>query len=479
MMSLELKSANLSKSSRADLLKLLPIVEELANRKRYNKLKDYKPYAKQIEFHASGSEYPQRLLGAGNQTGKTYCGSREAAYHLTGDYPDWWEGVRFNKPIVMWVGGVSGEIIRDTTQKLLVGRMQDVDSIGSEAIPKYKIIDCVKALGVKDLLDHVKIKHSTGGTSLCFFKSYEKGREKFQGETIDIFWPDEEPPEDIYSEGLTRTNNGQNGQCVMMTFTPLKGMSTIVHQFYEAPNKYQSLTQMTINDVDHYTEEEKKQIIESYPEHEREARAKGIPILGSGKIFPVQESDIKCESFSIPAHFAQINGCDFGWDHPQGWVNLAWDRDNDIVYVTKVFRKSETTPEEASIPIRSWGKWIPTAWPHDGYQHDKGSGMELANQYREAGINMLSKHATHANGGNGVEAGIMEMLDRMKSGRWKVFAECEDWWNEYRLYHRKDGKIVKLRDDLMAASRYAMMMLRYAVTEQDEIVEPINFDSFY
>lgn len=455
-------------TSKSDKIALAKALEEKARRKKYNSLKYYQPYEKQLEFHRSGIHYPERLLGAGNQTGKTYCGSREVAMHLTGLYPDWWDGIEFAKPIVMWVCGVSGEIIRDTTQKLLVGRMQEPESIGSEAIPKDYIIDTVRALGVKDLLDHVKVRHISGGTSLVFFKSYEKGREKFQGETIDFIWFDEEPPEDIYSEGLTRTNNGQRGQSSMTTFTPLKGMSTIVYSFYQNPSRRQKLTQMTIMDVDHYSQEEKEAIIESYPEHEREARAKGIPILGSGRIFPIKEEDIKVDPFDIPRHWPQINGLDFGWDHPQACVNLAWDRDADTVYVTKTYRARETTPEVAAITIRRWGDWIPVAWPHDGYQHDKGSGSQLAAQYRDAGLNMLEEHATHEEGGNGVEAGLMEMLDMMKSGNFKVFSNCSEWFEEFRLYHRKDGKVVKLIDDLMAATRYAMMMRRYAEIEREK-----------
>ena len=65
----------------------------------------------------------------------------------------------------------------------------------------------------------------------------------------------------------------------------------------------------------------------------------------------------------------------------------------------------------------------------------------------------------------GVEAGLMEMLGRMQTGRFKVFAHLNDWFEEFRLYHRKDGKVVKEFDDLMSATRYALMMLRYANTE--------------
>lgn len=441
------------------------LMAELAYLDKYETCTDYAPYAKQREFHAAGLTHPERLLGAGNQTGKTYSGAHEAAFHATGLYPDDWEGQRFDKANVGWVCGVSGEVIRDTTQKLLVGRMQDPDSIGTGAIPKRCIKETIRALGVKDLLDHVKVKHVTGETSLIFFKSYEKGRQKFQGETIDWAWCDEEPPPDIYSEVLTRTNNGQNGQFLFMTFTPLLGMTEVAFKYYKDPGPFRHLTLMSIHDVDHYTDAEKAQIVASYPEHEREAREKGLPILGSGLIFPVMQSTIEIEPIPLQPHWPRINGIDFGWDHPQAAVSVAWDRDTDTVYVYNEYRKSETTPEIAALTLRTWGDWIPWAWPHDGYQHDKGSGSELAGQYRSAGLNFLHKHATHAAGGNGVEAGLMEMLDRMQTGRFKVFSTCPLWFEEMALYHRKDGKIVKLRDDVISATRYAVMMLRLAITK--------------
>jgi hypothetical protein len=222
---------------------------------------------------------------------------------------------------------------------------------------------------------------------------------------------------------------------------------------------------MTIDDVDHYTAEEKARIIASYPPHEREARAKGIPTMGSGKVFPVSEDRIICDPLPIPKHWAQINGIDFGWDHPFAAVNVAWDRDADCIYVTKTYRQKEVTPIIHAASIKPWGDWIPCAWPHDGYQHDKGSGDQLADQYRKQGLNMHHEHATHAEGGFGTEAGIMEMLDRMQTGRFKVFSTLNEWVEEFRLYHRKDGKLVKERDDLMSATRIAVMMLRIAETE--------------
>lgn len=433
----------------------------------------YRPYDKQRQFHKHGADKSERCFMAGNQLGKTLAGAMEAAYHSTGLYPGWWEGKKFKHPTIGWAAGVTGEVVRDTIQKLLVGRI-DADELGQGAIPKSKIIAVQKALGTPGLLDHVKVRHESGQTSLIYFKSYANGRQKFQGETIDWFWPDEEPPQDIYSEGLTRTN--AKGQFSFMTYTPLLGMSIITDKFLRSPSENQVVVNMTIDDVDHYTDAQKKQIIGSYPEHEREARAQGIPILGSGRIFSIAEEMIKESPIvEIPEHWPQINGYDFGWDHPQAAVNLAWDRDADVVHITKTFRQSKCTPILAAAAVKPWGEWIPTAWPHDGYQHDKGSGQELASQYRDAGINMLWEHATHSEGGNGVEAGLMEMLDRMQTGRLKVAANLVEWFEEFRLYHRLNGKVVKERDDLMAATRYGIMMLREAKTRP--VTESLRFAS--
>jgi hypothetical protein len=97
----------------------------------------------------------------------------------------------------------------------------------------------------------------------------------------------------------------------------------------------------------------------------------------------------------------------------------------------------------------------------------EGTGAALANQYSDQGLELLHEHAQFTDGSVSVEAGLMDMLDRMQTGRFKVFKHLNDWWEEFRLYHRKDGKVVKEGDDLIAATRYALMMLRYARTEKE------------
>ena len=228
---------------------------------------------------------------------------------------------------------------------------------------------------------------------------------------------------------------------------------------------------MTIDDVDHYTAEEKARIIASYPAHEREARTKGIPTMGSGRVFPVTEESITVASFAIPDHWVQINGVDFGIDHPFAASRLAWDKDADCLYVTHCYRRKGETPPMHASAVRAWGKWIPIAWPHDGLIRDKGSGEQLAEQYRQHELNMLPEKATHEKGGNGVEAGLVEMLERMQTNRLKVFGNLVEWFEEFRLYHRVDGLVVKERDDLISSTRYAIMMKRFAATKPNWSVD--------
>ena len=441
---------------RAELLALL---EERERRRRSNLLATYAPYPKQAEFHSAGAEYRERLLMAGNQLGKTWSAGFEVAMHLTGRYPDWWQGRRWARPIVAWVASETMEVSRDAAQRVLLGRDGDR---GTGAIP----LDCIAEISpypnVKGAASQAKLRHVSGGDSLVIFKSYDQGRRKFQGDTIDIFWPDEEPPQEIYTEGLTRTN--ATAGMALMTFTPLLGMSEVVRRFLLEKSPDRHVVGMTIEDALHYTPEERARIVASYPEHEREARAKGIPTMGSGRVFPVPEDRIKVEAFPIPPSWPQLGGMDFGWDHPFAAVRMAWDRDNDVLYVTACHRVREQTPVLHAGALRAWGDWLPWAWPHDGLQHDKGSGEQLAQQYRAQGLRMLPERATFADGSNGVEAGAIEMLDRMRTGRLKVFSHLADWFEEFRLYHRKDGLIVKKNDDLLSATRYAMMMRRFAAT---------------
>jgi phage terminase large subunit-like protein len=209
---------------------------ERDRRKAENRLASYRPYPKQREFHAAGLTHRERLLLACNQGGKTIAGGAETAMHLTGFYPDWWDGKRFNRATRFWASGVTGPATRDNVQAKLIGPPEREEEWGTGFIPKRCLQSpsggkpWSRAMGVANLLDSCSVLHVTGTYSTLHFKSYEQGREKWQGPTLDGIWFDEEPPPDIYSEGLTRTNAVEDATCYL-TFTPLLGMSEVVRMF--------------------------------------------------------------------------------------------------------------------------------------------------------------------------------------------------------------------------------------------------------
>jgi len=207
------------------------LADEAKRRLARTKLSRYRPYAKQRQFHANGATHRERLLMAGNQLGKTYCGGAEMGFHLTGQYPAWWAGRRFSRPVRAWAGSKTGEVTRDGVQRILIGEPKDRGNWGTGLVPGDALVDWSLRTGVADAADSMLVRHSSGDYSTLGFKSYDQGREKWQGETLDVVWFDEEPPMDIYMEGLTRTN--ATGGMVYLTFTPLLGMSDVVHMFVE------------------------------------------------------------------------------------------------------------------------------------------------------------------------------------------------------------------------------------------------------
>lgn len=188
-------------------------------------------YVKHLDFFRAGAQHRERLFMAGNRVGKSDTGLYEDVLHLTGAYPSWWEGRRFDTPIEAWVAGETGATTRDILQLKLLGRWGE---FGTGLLPYDSIVDYSSKRGLGEAVDSLYIKNAFGGTSMLGFKAYSEGRGNFQGTAKHLIHFDEEPTIEVYSEALLRTMivpGTTLGGLMLVTFTPLLGWTDVVSAY--------------------------------------------------------------------------------------------------------------------------------------------------------------------------------------------------------------------------------------------------------
>lgn len=225
-----------------------------------------------------------------------------------------------------------------------------------------------------------------------------------------------------------------------------------------------ALVQATWDDAPHLSGEQKDGLWASIPPHERDARTKGIPSLGAGKVYPIAEEDVLIDPFELPAYWPRAYGFDADWNRTAA-VWGAWDRQSDVVYIYSEHFQRQQPPAVHATAILARGEWMRGAM--DPSTHGKISpidGKRLSEEYQRLGLRL-------ADADNAVEAGIFAVQQRLTRGGLKVFRTCVNWVKEFRIYRRDEetGKVVKENDDLMDATRYLIMTgMRYAIIDPGE-----------
>jgi phage terminase large subunit-like protein len=448
--------------TRDEQVELLALLEERDRRAKRRKIWSYFPdagplrrelYQKHLEFFAAGLLKRIRLALCANRIGKTESmGGYEVACHLTGEYPAWWNGRRFAKPVKAWAAGDTAKTTRDAIQEKMLGGWNEK---GTGLILGDAIVGVSPKQGIPEAAEIVTVRHKTGGLSQLMFKSFDQGRRSFQGTAQDIIWLDEECPIEIYQESLLRTMTTEG--IIILTFTPLMGLTELVLQFLEDGAIDQPLNSdtkqvitATWDDVPHLTAAMKQAMLENIDPARRDARSKGVPQLGAGAIYPVSEDDYVVDDFPIPPHWPRWFGLDVGWNRTAA-VHMAWDRETDTIYEYYCHYRGEAEPSVHVVGIQAPGKWIPGVIDPAARGRSQIDGRKLIQMYRDLGLELNEAR-------NSVEAGIYEVWQRLASGKLKTFRSCRDILAERRMYRRDEkGQVVKSKDHAMDAERYGVV----------------------
>jgi len=474
-------SHNLSVQEK-DRKNVLAALEEIQADRALTKIQSYYPetgplrrdlYPKQMLFFAAGKHFQERCFMAANRVGKSLgVGGYEVTCHLTGIYPDWWPGRRFDRPVQVWASGKTSITTRDILQSIFLGPKE---RIGTGMIPARSIVHTIPKSGVPDALEIIYVRHEpTGQHSMLQFKSYDQKRQAFEGTTRDVILLDEEPPLDIYIECLTRTmatDIGAENGLILLTFTPLQGLTELIQQFLpggrvvdDKPRAHgkKFFVPCTWDEVPHLSQEAKDALYESYPPYIRKARSKGIPSFGAGAIYPFEEELIKVEDFAIPDHWPRCFALD-AQPLRKSHVMMAWDREAQIVYVTHCYKREGVEPAVQVQSIKAHGDWIPGVGDAAALVKDS-ERYRYIDVYKRLGLDISLPQ-------KGVESGIQEVYNLMAAGQLKVFVSCTQWFDEYRLYRRnEDGRIVKENDHLLDSTRYGVVSgIKRAVTKSPDL----------
>ena len=431
----------------------------------------YEPTLKQQAFHNAGITAGERMFLGGNRTGKTNAVCMEMAMHLTGNYPPWWKGYRFRRPINAISASISLKDTRDILQKkLFVG---DIDDSMPPILHESYVLSKTHTT-IAGAWDTVRISHVSGGVSELKFKAFQQGESSFQGVKADFIHLDEVPNFKVYQEALIRTTSFDSEKTfLVVSMWPERGKDELIAHFLDhaaegevKDGRFYIMASWADNP--YLKEEERERLRKSVPGWQLEAREHGIPVFGQGKVFTMKESEIFIDPFEIPDHFARVYGLDPSASSGGTWgsVLLAHDRDKDIIYAVADYKLSNATPtEHASNISRIIPEWC------TGMVDPAGAGENM--HTKEKTIDFLKErsglHLIKANKANNTkEAMIDEIYERVRGDRFKIFSTtkgvgCRHLVTEWRQYARDDnGLILKKNDHCIDALFYALNGLAYA-----------------
>jgi len=456
----------------------------IADDMRHNQLRYFRPFDHQRRFFGTATD--RRGILAANRIGKTVSTCYETAMHLTGQYPEWWTGKRFDHSITAMVAGEGWSQVALVLQNELLGT-PDIklrDNIGTGAIPRDAIVfDTIRGDGANCI--SVEVRHVSGSKSYLLFANYTQEVRQMQGFKLNLAVFDEQPPDDFFSEIVTRTATTQ-GQ-VLCSFTPLKGLNGLVSKFWNREPGYDFI-RVSWADVPEYDpwgepfllKSTREQLERDYLPHEREARMAGKPIMGQGAVFQLREwptygrEDYR---FEPGTGLERVIALDLGLVNDRTVISLmywdpqareAWlhrqitvrglDEANPVNYVQHLLR-----PEVLGTPI----VLPPDAGTPGRYTMTSNSIRELFEEY---GLNVYPKPIFNpadlqGRTTNHKSYGINVMRQMMEAGTFHINENCQDFLREAQNYHVDPQGRFSDPDDCIDSARYALLGCLNGVSE--------------
>lgn len=436
----------------------LELAKHIKKLKLENKLDSWKPIPKHWEF--LNSKNTKKGIIAGNRVGKTKSTMYELTCHLTGKYPQGWQGRKFNRPIKAWVVSMAYASIKDTLQADLFGPMGE---LGTGFIPKDCIVQELITMksGMSGVIESARVRSAFGGNSFVKIWSGLQDRKDFQGAEIDVLVFDEEPKSDVHSECLMRlaTSMAKNEALAMYSFTPLEGVTDLYKNLRNDPDVH--IVSISMDDVPWLDKKTIESLLFGLPPHLANAKRHGIASVGTGQIFQFDPSEYSCESFEIPSHWPRMGGLDIGYNHPTGAVAIAWDRDSGTLYVYQEYKVKEKSAVEVARNLRSWGVQFATS--HDAFNNTFQQGSSVADVFKDEGLHCFSA-------GREPWARIEKTRSLMSDGKMFIFSDrCPELMKEMQTYHSKTSesdhgkiRIHKVDEDVIDAFTHAVMFYEEA-----------------
>jgi phage terminase large subunit-like protein len=456
----------------------------VADDMRYNSLKYFRPFPHQLKFfETTGS---RRGILAANRIGKTVSTCYETAIHLTGRYPDWWTGRRWSGPITAFVAGEGWEQVSRVLQQELLG-VADVKlrhGLGTGSIPRECIeLDTIRSDGANVMA--VEIRHKSGQMSYLLFGNYTQEVRNLQGFKLDLVVFDEQPPDDIFSELVTRTATTQ-GQ-ILCSFTPLKGLNGLVSKFWNKEAGYE-FVRVSWDDVPEYDpwgepfllNATRRQLELDYLPHEREARIKGMPVMGLGAVFQIKEWPTYqpgTYNFNAIPDLEHIIALDLGLVNDRTVISLmywcpsertAWLHAQIVVRGTE-----EAIPDQyISHLLRPEVRGAPIVLPPDAatpgrYTMTSQSIREL---FESHGLNVYPKAIMNPPDSEGRVTnhkayGINQMRQMLETGALMINVNCQDFLREAQNYFVDERGRFSDPDDTIDSARYGILGILNGLAE--------------